>query len=97
LTVRVRYADPQGGQVHEVEQALDSADFGQSFEDAAPRLQLAVAVAGFAEQLRGSGYAQDRSLADVLTIARRIAPQLANDNDVQEFLQLVELAQGIKG
>ncbi|MFL5804945.1 MAG: vWA domain-containing protein [Roseiflexaceae bacterium] len=97
LTVRVRYADPKSGEVQEVEQALGSADFGQSFEDAAPRLQLAVAVAGFAEQLRGSGYAQGRSLADVLTIARRVAPQLVNDTDVQEFVQLVERAQGIHG
>jgi len=54
-------------------------------------------VAGFAEQLRGSGYAQDRSLADVLTIARRVAPQLANDTDVQEFVHLIERAQGIHG
>jgi Ca-activated chloride channel homolog len=97
LTVRVRYADPKTGEVHEIEQALDSGDFGRSFEEAAPRLQLAVAVAGFAEQLRGSGYAQGRSLADVLTIARRVAPQLANDPDVQEFVQLVERAQGIHG
>jgi Ca-activated chloride channel family protein len=97
LTVRVRYADPKGGEVQEVEQVLDSADFGQSFEGAAPRLQLAVAVAGFAEQLRGSGYAQDRSLADLLAIAQRIAPQLANDADVQEFVQLIQRAQGLQG
>ena len=57
----------------------------------APRFQQAVAVAGFAEQLRGSGMGAP-SLDDVLAIAQRIAPQLANDADIQEFAQLVERA-----
>jgi hypothetical protein len=36
------------------------------------------------------------SLADVQAIAQRIAPQLANDADVQEFAQLVAQAQAIR-
>ncbi len=39
----------------------------------------------------------DRSLADVLAIAQRIAPQLANDDDVQEFAQLVAKAMEVHG
>jgi Ca-activated chloride channel family protein len=97
LTVRVRYAAPQGGEVREIEQAFATDAFGVQFDAAAPRLQLAVAVAGFAEQLRGSAYAQAHSLADVLEIARRVAPQLANDADVQEFVRLVERAKDLRG
>jgi Ca-activated chloride channel family protein len=97
LTVRVRYATPQGGEVREIEQAFNTDEFGTQFAAAAPRLQLAVAVADFAEQLRGSAYAQNHSLADVLEIARRIAPQLANDADVQEFVALVERAKSLRG
>ncbi|HET9221602.1 MAG TPA: VWA domain-containing protein [Roseiflexaceae bacterium] len=97
LTVRVRYAAPLGGEVREIEQAFNTDEFGTQFAAAAPRLQLAVAVADFAEQLRGSAYAQNHSLADVLEIARRIAPQLANDADVQEFVALVERAKSLRG
>jgi Ca-activated chloride channel family protein len=97
LTVQVRYADPTSGEVHEIQKPFTSGDFGADFVAAAPRLQLAVAAAAFAEQLRGSGYAQDRSLADVLAIAQRVAPQLANDADAQEFVRLVERAKEIRG
>jgi hypothetical protein len=58
-------------------------------------MQLAVAVAGLAEHLRGSGYAQDRPLSDILTIAERVAPQFANDDDVQEFVSLVQQTQDL--
>jgi Ca-activated chloride channel family protein len=91
LTVQLRYADAKTGQVREVSQPFGSAGFGRDFAAAAPRFQQAVAVAGFAEQLRGSGMGA-QSLADVLAIAQRIVPQLANDGDVQEFAQLVSRA-----
>lgn len=95
LTVHLRYVDMETNEVYEVQQPFETTEIGSSFEEASPQLQLAVAVAGFAEQLRNSGYAQDRSLADVLTIVERIAPQLSNDQDVQELLQLVEQANNI--
>lgn len=91
LTIQMRYADMKSGEVRELSQSLGSASFGRDFAGSAPRFQQAVAVAGFAEQLRGSGMGAP-SLADVLAIAERIAPQLANDNDVQEFAQLVARA-----
>jgi len=91
LTVQMRYADPKSGEVHEIQQPFDSAGIGHDFAGAAPRFQQAVAVAGFAEQLRGTDAAVP-TLADVLAITRRITPQLANDKDVQEFEQLVTRA-----
>jgi hypothetical protein len=53
-------------------------------------------VAEFAEQLRESGYAQGRSMADVLTLAEGVAADLANDADVQEFVQLVRQANDLQ-
>jgi hypothetical protein len=47
----------------------------------------------FAEQLRGSEYAHQSSLNDIPAIAQRLAPQLANVSDIQEFTQLVERAK----
>ena len=96
LTVQLRYADTNSGEVREISQPFGSASFGRDFAGAAPRFQQAVAVAGFAEQLRGSGLGAP-SLAGVLAITQRIAPQLANDNDVQEFAQLVARAIELQG
>lgn len=91
LTVQLRYADAKSGAVRELSQPFGSASFGRDFAAAAPRFQQAVAVAGFAEQLRGSGMGAP-SLYNVQAIVKHIAPQLANDADVQEFAQLVEQA-----
>lgn len=95
LTVQMRYADPQSGVVSEISQPFTSEQFGAEFSAASPRLQLAVAVAAFAENMRNSSHAEERPLADVLAIAERIAPQLANDADVQEFVELVRKAQAL--
>ena len=85
-----RAARPAHGLDREIT-ARRITSFGRDFAAAAPRFQQAVAVAGFAEQLRGSGMGAP-SLDGVLAITQRIAPQLANDNDVQEFAQLVARA-----
>lgn len=95
LTVRLRYADPKSGQVSEIAQPFDRESFGRDFAAASPQFQLAVAVAGFAEKLRNSSYAEDRSFADVYAITQRIAPQLPNDVDAQEFMQLVRQVEEI--
>lgn len=93
FTVRMRYADPETGEVRELAVPFERDAMNQDFSSAAPSLQLAVAVAGFAEQLRGSGYEQNYTLNDVYEVSQQIAPQFANDTDVQEFIQLVERAQ----
>lgn len=93
LVVQVRYEDPESGEVYEVQTPLDSSAFAGAFAEAPANLQLAVAVAGFAENLRNSGYAQDRPLDQILTLAEQVAPQFANDTDVQEFVKLVRQTQ----
>jgi len=93
LTAQIRYEDPETGEVYETATPLDSSAFAGDFAEAPADMQLAVAVAGLAEHLRGSGYAQDRPLSDILTIAERVAPEFANDDDVQEFVGLVQQTQ----
>jgi Ca-activated chloride channel family protein len=93
LTAQIRYEDPETGEVYETATPLDSSAFAGDFAEAPADMQLAVAVAALAEHLRGSGYAQDRPLSDILTIAERVAPQFANDDDVQEFVSLVQQTQ----
>lgn len=93
FTVHMRYADPETGEVQELAVPFYRDTVDQDFANAAPSLQLAMAVAGFAEQLRANGYEQNYTLNDVYEVSQQIAPQFANDDDVQEFLQLVEQAQ----
>lgn len=97
LTVQMRYADPKTGVVKEIKQPFERAAFGADFQSAKPRFQLAVAAAGFAEQLRGGeATASQAPTTEVLAIAQRIAPQLSKDTDVQEFAQLVAKAEQLQ-
>jgi len=98
LTVQMRYADPKSGQVQEIQQPYGAANAVQDFAATKPRFQLAVAAAAFAEQLRTYAPPTDAGATqvDVFAIAQRIAPQLANDQDVQEFLQIVSQAQTLR-
>lgn len=94
MTVRVRYEDLESGEVTEIEEAIGTGSFAAEFSDASPSFQLAAAVAQYAELLRGSPYAT----ADWRTVAldaRRIAEYMPQDEDVQEFAQLVQLAAGL--
>jgi Ca-activated chloride channel family protein len=96
LTVYLRYEDPETGEVHELDHPFDTEAIAPSLEEAPPNVQLAVAVAGFAEHLRQSGYVQDRSLGDILAIAERAAAQFANDDEVQELVRLVQQARELE-
>lgn len=96
LIVQLRYEDIETGEVIELQQPLDTSTFHPTFEAAPVNLQLAVAVAGFADQLRGGGYMSDQNLDNVLVLAEAVAPQFANNTDVQEFVELVQQAQRIQ-
>lgn len=92
LTVQLRYEDYDSGEVQEIQQPFARGALAERFDETSPHFKLAVAVAGFAEQLRGSGYAQNRSFEDVLAIAEDAGATLSNEQDVQEFLALVKHA-----
>jgi Ca-activated chloride channel family protein len=96
LTIQIRYEDADTGEVREEQMPLDSSAFAGSFEEAPANMHLAVAVAGFAEYLRGSAYAQDRSLDTILALAEQAESEFANDSEVQEFVTLVREAQRIR-
>ncbi|HYP21842.1 MAG TPA: von Willebrand factor type A domain-containing protein [Chloroflexia bacterium] len=95
LTVQVRYADVDDGQVREINKPFERREFGSSLDDAEPHLQLAVAVAGFAEQLR-SAPGQSEAVGQVLSLAQRAAGALSQDAEVQEFARLVARASSLK-
>jgi Ca-activated chloride channel family protein len=93
LTVYVRYEDPDSGEVVEISRATSWAEFAGAFEAASARFQLAAVVAEYAEVLRHSYWAKESSLEAVLAQARRVAALLPDDEDVAEFVQLIEWAE----
>jgi Ca-activated chloride channel family protein len=96
-TVHLRWRDPDTAEVEELSQGLYTEDLAERFTDAAPRFQLAVLVAEYAEVLRGSYWAEESTLAGVLEEAERIGELLPEDADVAEFVELVGRAARIAG
>ena len=95
-TVRVRYEDPDSGEVYEIYRQFNRADLEASLEQASPRFQMAAVVAEYAEILRESYWAQEGSLEDVVSEARRIQLLLPEEIDFAEFTDLVVRTERIQ-
>lgn len=80
------------GDWQEVQRRVTAGDLSRTFAAAAPRLRLDAVVAEFAEILRGSYWARDSRLADLVRPAREVARALPGDGRVRELAQLVHLA-----
>lgn len=91
-TARLRWEDPDTGQVTEIAQSLKAGDVLQSFAQAAPRFRLDVAAAAFADLLGAGGGAQNATYAQVLEVATQAAKDLPNDQDAQELPLLIAKA-----
>jgi Ca-activated chloride channel family protein len=94
--VRVRYKDPEGENVMEVETPLFTTDLAPAFENTTPEFRLASTVARFAEVLRRSYWARGCTLDQVHRMARGLAAPLAGVPEVREFIDLTALAAGAK-
>lgn len=92
LIVRVRYEDPDTRAVSESNKPLKISEFQRDFNRTSPRFQLAAAVAQFAEILRGNDWAKGEKMYNVLNLARSVQQQLPFDQDVNEFVQIVDYA-----
>lgn len=92
MTVYVRYANPDSGEVVEINNAITIGQFTASFAEASPRFQLTAVVAEYAEILRDSYWARGNDLNSIVFDVRRIAEYFPGDEDVQEFAQLVNAA-----
>ena len=95
-TVRVRYEDPDSGEVYEIYREFNRADLEASLEQASPRFQMAAVVAEYAEILRESYWAQEGNLEDVVSEARRIQALLPEEIDFAEFTDLVVRTERIQ-
>ena len=94
-TVRVRYEDPDSGEVSEISQTVTKGDLSTEFTEAPARYQFSAVVAEFAELLRQSYWAREGSLSDVETEADRLRRILPDDSDLAEFADLASIAARI--
>ena len=98
-TVRLRYARPEHEgrrpDVREISRRFSASDLERRFRDASPHFRLDATVAEFAEILRGSYWAKESRLTDVLPLARNAARDLRSP-EADEFVGLVEKAARIQ-
>lgn len=95
-TVSIRYEDPDDGEVYEISRDVSVNEFARSFEDASAQFQLTAAVAEYAEILRESYWAKDGDLNDVLSVAQDARKLLRGDAEVDEFVDLVDMAEQLE-
>ncbi len=96
MTVAVRYADPDSGNVTEISRSIAQADLATAFEATSPRFQLDAVAAEYAEILRESYWARGSTLEALVSQARRIADALPQDAEVREFADLVARAAQLR-
>ncbi len=92
LTVRLRYENPETGDVEEISETLSRQDVHRTFGDAPATFQLTALVAEYAEILRDSYWARDNDLGVLAIDARRIERLLDDNVEGLEFLEIVDNA-----
>jgi Ca-activated chloride channel family protein len=90
--VHLRWLDPATDDPQEMSRTLTTDDLVSAFRDTAPRFQLDVIVAQFAETLRRSPYNEVWRVEDLVSHARDVEERLADDEDVTELVELIERA-----
>lgn len=94
-TVRIRYHKPDNSKIIEEAQTIGSRDRLDRFDEASGRFKLAVSVAEYAELLRYSRWTRGTVLDDVVELAYEAQPSFQGDEDVREFVDLLERATAL--
>ncbi len=93
--VTLRWEDPDTGEVAEMTEAIAVEQLAADFEGASAAFRLAVMTAEFAEILRESYWAGERTLADLLPWLSSL--EEFEDPEVLEFFGLVRRAAALTG
>jgi Ca-activated chloride channel family protein len=90
-TVFMRHKDPESREVHEINHPFYLGAFSSRFENTSADFRLATAAAEFAEILRGSYWARDSKINDVLRLASDI-PRDAAEGGADELAKMIQSA-----
>jgi Ca-activated chloride channel family protein len=88
--VRLRWTDPDSGDVGELTREIRTSDVARSFEASDPYFRFDAIVAATAEVLRDSPWVQRLDLAGVADTADREASGLPRTDEVHGFLELLD-------
>lgn len=91
-TVYIRYQDADTREVVELQQAITVADIRASLDEASPSFRLQLAVAEFAELLKGSFWTEGGSYGAVQSLIQTVADDFADDEDVTELIEMIRVA-----
>ena len=92
-SVRLRWTEPDARDESRLTWDVETDDIARSFESTDSTFQLDAIVAATAEVLRESPYAEAFDLHDVADVARAVAEDLPETNQVHDFLDFVEAVE----
>ena len=92
MMVRLRFADPETGEVRELAQSAEPNAFSNSLAEADSGLQLAAVVAEYAEVLKQSYWARHTTMMRVWEDVEQVALRFGADKEVMQLADLVESA-----
>jgi Ca-activated chloride channel homolog len=94
-TVNLRWDDIRDKHIRELKTRMDGGRFVDRLSDADPRLGLDVTVAAYAEVLRQAPWSRVTNLNELARQSRALQERLGQDEDVVEFIELLNRAAGI--
>lgn len=100
-TVRVRFEAPahdtaRAGQVQEIEQTLLRNQLAGDFASGTVWMRVQVVAAEFAEILRGSYWAKESRLADLVPVADGLAAEMPGDPLVRDLADMIRKAADLQ-
>jgi Ca-activated chloride channel family protein len=96
-TVQLRWQNPESGEEVEINGNFNTWDLERDFSETDPHFRLTVMAAYFAEILRESAYARHVSCAELLDHAYKLSREIWEEEDVSEFIWLVEETEYLLG
>jgi Ca-activated chloride channel family protein len=95
-TVRVRFADPDTGEVSEISSPIQLVQASREFDETSPAYRTTVAAAMFAEILRESPFATDVQLDELIeSLEATLSANPTEDAGATELLVLMRIARSL--
>jgi hypothetical protein len=95
-TLHLRFRAADTGEIRETVRDLRVSELAPSWEAASPGFRLAALAGELAEVLRGSYWAKDVNLDDLVTRAHHTAGEMVDTKDVRDFVRMVEATARLK-
>jgi Ca-activated chloride channel homolog len=93
--LRLRYRPAGEERFVELERPIPFSELATSWQEAPRELRLSAVVARFSEVLRGSYWAREANLEELVESSREVARAYPEDPRVAELAELVELSAGL--